>query len=51
MQNDGENLALLKQVVVPGISELHVEEKSKLFEDIKNIIKADIRLKIDTLSG
>ena len=48
MQNDEENLALLKQVVVPGISALHVEEKNKLFDDVKNIIRTDIRLKIDS---
>lgn len=48
MQKDEGNLALLKQVVVPGISALHVEEKNKLFDDVKNIIRTDIRLKIDS---
>lgn len=48
MQNAKENIALLKQIVVPGIIALQVEEKNKLFEDIKNIIRTDIRLKIDS---
>lgn len=43
-----ENFALLEQVVVPGISALHVEEKTKLFDDVKNIIRADIRVKLDS---
>ena len=48
MQNAKDNIALLKQIVVPGIIALQVEEKNKLFEDIKNIIRTDIRLKIDS---